>query len=494
MAVRKGSTVSRSKLTTCSLLAVALLIAWGIGSAGASPPRPLQGSGPAESTTASSVAPRVTPLAGLQTADTTRPWITHLRIPVVVENTSGDSAAADLGAFDGLAFTVQDASGVRHGVDISRPDAAATPNHSLRFIDPGMAARWTIGFAVPTATASKLVLELWQQGSVVSSWQLDDLSDITASPVAVDITAPTVELGEAFAWQPGVTATSLEIGSLVCGAPTSEMVTQVVAVTFAVANRGATEVRWPGYIYRDRAPVAQWSDGTAADMSMETHVGERETLPRVSTSAVRIPAMTDATRAIVFATPRDGRFTDPSSLPVGVMMPTPEGDTWIDLRGADATIGLSPAFCDLGFFAGPLPFGYSPGPSFAAGSPPATDPAEIDSLARQRITEALAGAALFYDAAGQSFDGVAAEDLAARAPRLTFVSHDVGAELTGEVGVVYYATRQDDDDFIYMATLSASGRWFCAGVTPHRAAIAADGFDLTEISEVCFPESLVEDA
>jgi len=267
-----------------------------------------------------------------------------------------------------------------------------------------------------------------------------------------------------------------------------------VAVAFTVDNNGPDEVRWPGYIHRDGASMAQWSDGTAADMKIETYVGDAETLPRVSTFAVRVPAMAGSTRALIFAAPRDGRFTDTSTLPEGVTLNTTHGKIWLDLVGAEATLPMSPTFCDLGFFGGPVPFGFAPGAKFTVGGEtPAVDVAGSDAAAQMRITEALAGAALHYDSHGQSFAGVSGEDLVAAAPRLTFVGHNVGADLTGADGIVYFDTRDDNDQFIYVVTRSASGRWFCAGMSPHTSAIAADGAVLSEISGVCFPETLVDE-
>ena len=83
--------------------------------------------------------------------------------------------------------------------------------------------------------------------------------------------------------------------------------------------------------------------------------------------------------------------------------------------------------------------------------------------------------------------------MVAAAPRLTFVGADIAADLSEGTGTVYFETRGDDDQFIYVATQSASGRWFCAGVVPHQTALAADGTDLAEIRNICFPETTVDE-
>jgi hypothetical protein len=488
----EGFDVSILKLTTTSLLmAVALLISGGIGPSGASSPSVLQETAEAtdETTATDPAAVPVTPLAGSATVSPSQPWITELRIPVILENTSPTAAPADLSALGGLTFSVRDTAGNIHGLDTARPHRGAQPNHSLRSLEPGTAARWTLGFQVPSTMASGLTLELHFGPEIVASWSIDDLpSSITAVTTAAD-GGTTVTLAREFDWAPEVAVTALEVGSLVCGDPAIETVTQIVAVAFEVTNSGAGEVRWPGYVHRDGASMAQWADGTAADMSMETFVGNSETLPRVSTSAVRIPATVTSTRAMVFAAPRDGRFTDTATLPIGVSLRTDNGPAWLDLTGAEATLPMSPAFCDLGFFGAPVPYSYSPNGKYqVGGEAPAADPAVLDKAAQSLITQALSGAALYYDSHNQSFANLSGEELFARAPSLSFVGHDVGEDLAGDTGTVYFASRPDDNQFLYVVTRSGSGRWFCAGITPHRSVLAGDGMDLSKVSDLCYPE------
>jgi hypothetical protein len=488
--------VSIPKLTTTSLLmAVVLLISVGIGSSGATPPLPLQETAETTEETAAPAAPvasPVTPLAGSATVSPSQPWITELRIPVILENTSPESAPADLSALGGLTFSVRDTADNVHNLDTARPPRGAQPNHSLRTLEPGMSARWTLGFQVPTTMASDLTLELHFGPEIVASWPVDDLPRSIGAATAAASGDDSVTLGQEFDWAPDVSAAAVEVGSLVCGDPAIETVTQIVAVAFDVDNAGSAEVRWPGYVHRDGASMAQWSDGTAADMSMETYVGDSETLPRVSTSAVRIPSTVSSTRALIFAAPRDGRFTNTATLPTGVWLRTDNGTVWLNLAGARATLPLSPAFCDLGFFGAPVPYSYSPNGKYqVGGEAPAADVAVLNNAAQRVITEALAGAALYYDSQGQSFETLTGEDLVGHAPAITFVAHDVGEDLAGDPGTVYFATRPNDDDFLYVVTRAASGRWFCAGITPHRSVLSGDGIDLSKISDTCYPE--VED-
>ena len=487
--------MSRLKLTLSSLfLAGALVVSLGLSAGRAAPPVGLQNTSDSATDPVAEAIPAITPLAGFVVVSPTEPWLTEVRIPTIIENVTTETLPADLAALGGLAFVLRDAAGNVHGLDSAHPQRGMLPNHSLRFLDPAMAARWTLGFRVPTATAGTLLLELHRGAEVVASWSVDALSRVASAPNASSAADRVVTIEEPFDWAPEVEATAVEVGSRVCGDPTIETVTQVFTVSFRVDNRSVAEVRWPGFVHRDGASMAQWADGTAADMSIETYVGDEETLPRVSTSAVRIPAMTETTRAMVFAVPRDGRFTDTTTLPVGVLLHTGIDKTWLDLSSVESTLPLSPVFCDLGFFGGPIPFGYSPGAKFAVGGEGApVDVAAFDAAAQMMVTEALAGAALHYDVHGQSFAGVSGEDLVAQAPRLSFVGQDIAADSAGAPGVIYFATRPDDDQYIYVATRSASGRWFCAGVSPHRSAIAADGMDLEAISGLCFPPSQVDE-
>lgn len=479
--------MSKAQLTFSSaLLAVAMVVAGGIvttaGAARQAPPQPA-------SAQPSPDHPTVTPLAGLVAASPTEPWASEVRIPVIVENDTSNPLPAELTALGGLEFALVDGAGRRHGLDNLHPQRAALPNHSLRYIDPAMSARWTLGFTVPSVVASGLILELHNNGGVIASWDVDELGSAAPAADASQMAGATVGLGDTFSWQEGVTATAAGVGARVCGDPAIEAVTQVVAVTLQIENAAPEEIRWPGYPHRDATSVAQWADGTAADVSMETYVGGEESLPRISTFAVRIPAGTTTKRALVFAAPRDGRFTDPASLPEGVMLATASGYVWLSLVGANADVPISPIFCDIGFFGGPVPFGYSPGARFDVGGsappPPPDDPDRGDDAARLAVMEALAAAALFYDGNGQSFAGMTGRDLVAEVPRLTFQQHEVGEEITGAEDTVYFALPADDDQFIYVATRSETGRWFCASAVPHRSVAAADGTSLTEISETC---------
>ncbi len=490
--------MSKLKVTMTSLLlAGAMSISVGIGSSGAAPPPRLiqESAAPTDEAPAAPIAAPVTPLAALTMVSPEKPWITELRLPVILQNPGPFATPADLSALGGLRFSVRDTAGNLHGLDTAHPQRGAQPNHSLRTIEPEMAARWILGFQVPTPMATGLTLELHFGPQVVESWPVDGLPRSITAAAASHGAEPVVTLGQEFDWAADVTVTPREVGSLVCGDPAIETVTQIVAVAFEVSNAGPTEVRWPGYVHRDGASMAQWADGTAADMSMETYVGDAEMFPRVSTSAVRLPATVTTQRAMVFAAPRDGRFTDTATLPAGVSLRTGNGTVWLDLSGARATLPMSPAFCDLGFLGAPIPFSFSPAAKFAVGGEgPVADVAASNTAAQSVITEALAGAALYYDSHGQSFAGLTGDDLVARAPRLSFVGHEVGDVLAGNPGSVYFATRADDDKFLYVVTRSLSGRWFCAGITPHRAAIAGDGMDLATVAPLCYPTTEADDA
>lgn len=483
-------------LVTSTLLAVGLVVSMGIASGGVGQPA-LQSETPPPEPAVS--MPGITPLAGFVALSPNEPWLTEVRLPIILQNESTESLPADLRSLRGVSFVLVDAAGERHGIDDARPHRAALPNHSLVYLDPAMAARWTLGFRVPTESARELVLELWRSGEMLASWRLDELTDDLPELDTTRMADQVLALNEAFDWEPGVVATATGVGSLVCGDPDFEAVTQIFTVTFAVSNTTTDEVRWPGYVHRDGSSVAQWSDGTAADMTMETYVGGSEWLPRVSTSAVRIPTGTSASRALVFAAPRDGRFVDAAELPAGVMLVAGARQVWLDLAGAKATVPVSPLFCDLGFFGAPLPFGQAPSIEFLVlrdqlqigGESTPLDPTAVDDAAQRSLMEALGAAALYYDANRQSFGGVSGVAFAEFARTSTFERFTIGSQPAGEADVIYFGQRDGDDQFLTVTTRSATGRWFCAGVEPHRSVVAADGTDFHEISATCAPDGRV---
>ncbi len=430
---------------------------------------------------------------------------TEVRASVVVENTSelpmpfSDAAFLFGGPFPEL--RVIDSQLVSWSIDRIRPHRGSAPGAAITRLEPGLAARWTVGFQVPTASAAALTLEIVELGSVVAVVDLmGDAGSITVAGPDLD----SYDLGSTIPWTPSLDATPLEVGSLVCGDPAIEPATQIIAVTFAVENTSDYDQDWPGVKAPQVAAIAQWADGTAADFSLETFVGADDPLRRRSGDWVIMPPGDRYERALVFAAPRDGRFGSYTDLPTGVYLNRPELPTvvdghdiavsqapiWLDLTGATASVGLEPSFCDLGFQAAPLPYAYTTQPKFdVGGAPHGVSDETHDRAASELLTEILAAAGLLYDANGRTFEGATAADIAAYGPGLQLVDHTTVEPPTEAVGVGYIDFDSDNSDFVYVITQSASGAWRCAATSAFSGVSRAGGATAEEAAPLCHPEA-----
>ncbi|MFQ5554876.1 MAG: hypothetical protein ACE5GC_05845 [Acidimicrobiia bacterium] len=384
-------------------------------------------------------------------------------------------------------IVVRDATGVLHEVDAVHPARAGAPGAAVRVIAPGGAVRWTLGFQIPTAASTNGAVLALVDGSPVAGWQLGGQGTdvVHASPPL-----QRVRLGETILWEPGLSVTARATGSLVCGDPAIEPVAHIFAVTFDVSNANTAEARWPRFSLLNADPVVQWADGTAARMSIETFWGDVETLPRVSGEMVRIPPLTEAARALVFSAPRDGRFTNVDTLPQGVRLPTADGEVWLDLTGVAPSVGIDPTLCDLGGAGAPVPYAFGPGPKFQIGGEPAPGVrAAADEAAQTLLTSAVSAAARFYDGNGES---LARLDETAFGNLLTLALADeirAGTDNpAGTLGTVYFDRDPGRRAFLFVATRSASGTWFCSAgdlfIAPSRAA----GGTLGVAGRLCWPE------
>lgn len=428
----------------------------------------------------------------------TRLGYTEVRASLSLRNT-GDNPIifSDAIFLDGNGYpdlALRDAEGDTHVLDIWRPQYGSAPGADIISIKPGLSARWTIGFQVPTASIGELSIEALNAGAVIATWDL--LSSET--PVAWNApAASTVQIGESFAYDNGVNLTATGIGSFICGDPRIETVSHIMTVTFAVDNTTHSDYRWPASMYPDPSIIVQWADGSAAAVSVETFRGERETLPRASGFGSFIPPAWNEERALVFAAPRDARMVDINALPSGVYIETPLGETvWVDLTDVPSTVNVSPRFCDLGFQGAPTPYAFAPASKFLVrGEIPVVSKATLNDAATVLLDEALAGAGLLFDTRGD-FKGITSEDLKAFAPNITFESRDnENPPADGDgIGIVYWDTHPDIADFIYFITQSASGLYICSSVEAFNAPITASSVDPADITPTCFPESATEES
>lgn len=384
-------------------------------------------------------------------------------------------------------IALRDDTGDTHTLDIWRPQYGSAPGADIISIMPGLSARWTIGFQVPTGAIDELSIEASNEDSVLASWDLYS----SEQPIAWEApNATTVAMGNSFAYDDGVNLTATAIGTLVCGTPSIETVAHIVTVTFAVDNTTHADYRWPASMSPDPTFILQWADGSAAAASVETFTGAQETLPRWSASGAFIPPHWKGDRALVFSAPRDGRMVTISDGPAGVYIDTPLGDqVWVDLTGAPDTVNVSPQFCDLGFQGAPVPYAFAPAAKFLVrGEDPVILNATLDAQARQLITEALAAAGLLYNVRGD-FEGITSDDLKVFAPNLTFEARAFDNPPADISGVVYWDVRDDIDGFIYFITQSESGLYTCSSVEAFNVPVTASSTDVDDVTSTCYPDS-----
>lgn len=436
---------------------------------------------------------------------------TEVRAAVTVLNTSPESIPFAYAPFvdDGVypRLTVRDARGNVWPITRTAPLEGTMATSALHEIQPQLGARWTVGFQVPTINDDALELQVSVGGVVLASYDLLSPSTVTAWPV------PNMErtrAGAPIEWVPGVTATARSVASRVCGDPDIETVTQIIAVTMNVENDNSFDVFWPGVDLPAQPAIAQWRDGTAARFSVETFVNAAsEPLDRFSGKHVVLPSGSTSQRAFVFATPRDGRLGSVSDLPAGLYLQRPGFDgfdeaglpvtvlpdpLWLDLQGAEATLQLSPRFCDLGFAPDPVPYAYMPSAKYAVGGEALpTDVLLLDQRARALLTDSLAAASFYYDGRGATLADADVGEISVLAPAVPMLEKAADSEFTTGVGIVYIDFDPDDPDFIFLMTQSASGTWLCTGTTAFTSQFTGTGLP-EEITQTCFPEAFVEPA
>jgi len=398
-------------------------------------------------------------------------------VGVTLRNTGSAAIPFDAQAFGhdlALRLTLIDSAGDREPVDLLHPGHNAATGADVAWIESGLAARATVGFSVPTDRTTTMQVELSIDGDAVASW------DLTSPETGIFWSAPTlpvIHLDDTTAWGEGVTIQPLGLGNLRCGDPSIEPVAQIVAVTFEVTNNTPDLVPWPGPEAPVPAAVAQWSDGGAAELSL---VAEDKNLLRRSDATVLLPPFSA----------NDSRLVDPDALPYGIWLNPPDATPlWLDLTAVDSTVGVDPAFCDLGFQGAPVPYAYAPGPSFRIGGEgPFSDPDAQDDTARALLNSVLAGASRFYDSSDETFAGLTQSRLENQVPNVRVSSHNAGTTTpAGTVGTVYWDTDSTNPDYLYLITRSASGKWLCAGAVAGQVPVRAQASSAKVAGTVCFP-------
>jgi hypothetical protein len=404
----------------------------------------------------------------------------ELRVGILVHNTSplplpySDFGLPNLVGLPRL--IVVDSQADIYPVDLLHPVQGSQPGADLISIEPGMSARWTLGFQVPTATVASARLVLVDGGQWVAEW------DLSTEPVSTGFLPEpdaVVTLGDSIPWDTQVRAAVTEYGSLTCGDPSIEPVAQIVGVTVEVSNTDNAEYLWPSVAYPTVPSIVQWADGGAAKAVLETFVGDRETLERVDGATTVLPPQSTEERAWVMAAPRDGRFVTVSAPPRGVWLyPPAGGSVFVAFQGAAPTIGIDPALCDIGFLGAPVAYAFGPSPKFLVGGEgPFVTPTEADEEAVLLLTNALSASGLYYDD----------NDLLEYGPNIDWVANDADDVQTAGVDVVYWDGVDDRPDQIFLITQSAAGTWFCATADAFLVPTYGDGSSYVMAGEICLP-------
>lgn len=436
---------------------------------------------------------------------------TEVRASITMVNTGLDAENFDYAPFvdDGRypGLMVRDARGNAWPIKRTSPLEGTMATTTLHQVLPNLTARWTVGFQLPTINDDALELEVYLNGLVVGSFDLLSTPTVAAWP-APNMTRTRVDAP--IEWAPGVTVSGSGIGSLVCGDPAIETITQIVAVTLDVENANSFDFFWPGVDLPTNMAIAQWSDGTAARFSVETFTDDTiEPLERYSGQRVVLPPGVDVTRTFIFATARDARLGLHDDLPDGLYIQRPDYDgfdenglpatltrepLWLDLDGASSDVFIPKTFCDLGFAPDPIQYAYTPVAKYAVGGEalPA-DEARIAKEARVLLTEALAAAAIYYDGRGSTFAGADVDDIEALAFGVPMIARDVTDPPARGVGTVFVDFDPNEPRFVYLLTQATDESWYCTGTTGFFIQVTASG-TLEEAPQACFIEGFADTA
>ena len=242
---------------------------------------------------------------------------------------------------------LRDAEGGEYPIDHSRVQSFLTAGSMLVTQPPGIPARWTLAYQVPSVFARRLTAEARFQGVTVASWDLGRAGRRTAGWTA-PAEAGVQSWGTPIAWSDEVTITPAGGTVLVCGDDGTSPAVAIFGMGVLVENTSGADARWPNVTYPAVAGYAVWHDGSSARYFDETHPAVDELgdpLDRISEEMVLIPPGTTLLRFMEFATARDTRFVDPAELPDHVVLTPPSGGAvWIDVAarpGADLSLPAS---------------------------------------------------------------------------------------------------------------------------------------------------------
>jgi hypothetical protein len=286
----------------------------------------------------------------------------EVRMTVAFRNTSGVEIVfgrAALGDNRALypQLQLRDSSGVVHPLPLERPQETSVAGSNLGSVPPGVTARWTVGFQVPTIYTAGLAAEAIVDGQVVAAWDLNQGPQPLAGWSPPEGMA-TSQMGSGLDWTDELRVTPVGYGSTVCGNPAVEHAVLIFGLQFLVENLSFTDALWPGTKYPEVPAIGIWGDGGSAHFATETFFGSPDPLNRHSFEEVVIPPQLDPdgsgtvappeARGMIFPLPRDGRLGGVDLPPQAVILypPAPDADPiWVSITGSPS-LALSPAFCD----------------------------------------------------------------------------------------------------------------------------------------------------
>ncbi len=213
--------------------------------------------------------------------------------------------------------------------------------YSLSMQPRGIPARWTVGFRLPSALATDLVVQAVFGGQTVAEWDLESTAVRTQGwdrPQGFDL----AELGDTIVWNNALVVEPKAVATEVCGDPQYGHTAVDSSLLIGVSSVADQDAIWPDVRYPQMAAIAVWEDGTTArysegsiayyDDDTEDEIFDRSLL--VYGEHIVVPPRTEHDVFMEFVAPRDGRFSDVSSGPVAVVFYPPGGPAiWVDVTG-----------------------------------------------------------------------------------------------------------------------------------------------------------------
>jgi len=344
--------------------------------------------------------------------------LTAVRASVALQNLSGGpmtyTSTALTGEGNYPALQLVDSAGEIYPINIRNPQRYAIAGSNLQFIPAGLPAHWTVGWQIPRAQASDMLIQAVWNGNIVAEWDMD------STPARLEgWNAPggleTLGSGDSIEWSTDdneSTVLTVEVGNSYassCGHPDLVVSAAVGYVGINITNEATSEAYFPGVEYPEVPMYAVWADGSSARYNDHTYYfafdegsvdfpadfgpdspsvnldefdefvaeenasfyGEHgfnsEILERRASEFIVYPEETDR-RLAMFQLPRFSPLVNQMEPPMAVVVTAPTGESvWIDLdqvERVDRDILTGDLFLpdcslvtpsiplDLGFFGG----------------------------------------------------------------------------------------------------------------------------------------------